>query len=190
MLHPSALLQLRLAPCAGKSPWVHSPGPWHASHPARCSSQGWVPLPCVVHGPVVHGPVLYGPALSPGAHGSRFSPSRKKSAAAGTSPHVQPIGWVGSSLRRVVVKTPKQPGTPVPVATAWGQGACLAVLCSGCAPQGHPARHEPPRLLFCCVVVRGLKEGNAPCETVCLHLFFFTAHHCPIPRQPNCCTSQ
>lgn len=54
-----------------------------------------------------------------------------------------------------------------------GQGACPALRCSGCTSKGHPVRHEPPRPLYCCVVVRGLKEGNAPCETACLHLFFY-----------------
>lgn len=33
------------------------------------------------------------------------------------------------------------------------------------------ARTPVAAVLLC--AVRGLKEGNAPCETVCLHLLFF-----------------
>jgi len=82
MLPPSAPLWLRLAPHIGKGPQVRSLGLWRTSHPAHCSIQGWVPLPHVVCGPM----------LRLGAQGSRFSPSRKRSAAAGTSPYVEPEG--------------------------------------------------------------------------------------------------
>ena len=97
---------------------------------------------------------------------------------------------VGGLVWKEWLKQQEQPGTRF-CGRSTGQGACPGLWCSGCTPQGHPAWHEPPRPLYRCVV-RGLKEGNAPCETACLHLFFHplptgspTAAHPSEPLQPR-----